>query len=113
MAETPAHRRAKRKAAGPGGKTEVPLRGGQRLDALTKGGGRATEVERSGTAAGLRKAAGRLKKSGAQQKVLQVPQKDMPAAASALRKAGTGGTVKNMSGNKQQRVRKPAKGRRP
>ena len=40
MPETPAHRRAKKRAAGPGGRTEVPLRGKQRLDALTKGGGR-------------------------------------------------------------------------
>ena len=38
MPETPAHRRAKKRAAGPGGRTEVPLRGAQRLGALTKGG---------------------------------------------------------------------------
>ena len=112
MAEKSAHRRAKAKAAGRGGRTEVSLRGGQRLDALTKGGGRVTEVERSGTAAGLGKAAGRLKKAGTRQKVLQVPQKDMGAAAIALRKAGVSGTVKNMSGTKWWRVRRPAKGRR-
>ena len=80
MSETPAHRRAKRRAAGPGGRTEVPLRGNQRLDALSKGGGRATEVERSGSSAGLNSAAQRLKKSGAPGKVLQVPQKDMGGA---------------------------------
>ena len=44
MAEKDAHRRAKNKAAGARGKTEVPLPGHQRLDALTSGGGRATEV---------------------------------------------------------------------
>ena len=77
MSETPAHRRAKRRAAGPGGRTEVPLRGNQRLDALSKGGGRATEVERSGSSAGLNSAAQRLKKSGAPGKVLQVPQKEV------------------------------------
>ena len=115
MAEKPTHRRAKAKAAGRGGRTEVPLHGGQRLDALTKGGGRATEVERSGTGYGLYKAASRLEKAGAPRKVLQVPQKDMPAAATALRKAGIGGTVKNMSGTKQFYVRKPraTKRRRP
>lgn len=106
MAESYSHRRAKNRAAGRGGRTEVRLRGNQRLDALTRGGGRATEVERSGNASGLRKAAGRLKKSGASQKVLQVPQKDMRAAGAALRKAGIGGTVKNMSGTRKTRVRK-------
>ena len=92
MSETRAHRRAKIRAAGSGGRTEVPLPRGQRLDALTKGKGRATEVERSGSATGLQAAAKRLKLSGAPQKVLRVPQKDM-SAATALRRAGIGGTV--------------------
>ncbi len=39
MPEKPSHRRAKNKAAGPGGRTEVPLPGGKRLDARTQGGG--------------------------------------------------------------------------
>ena len=109
MSESPAHRRAKRLAAGPGGRTEVPLRGKQRLDALSKGGGRATEVERSGSSSGLGSAAHRLKKSGAPQKVLQVPQKDMGGAVKAMQRAGIGGTVKNMSGTKHWRVRPPKK----
>ena len=109
MPETPAHRRAKRRAAGLGGRTEVPLRGNQRLDALSKGGGRATEVERSGSSTGLNSAAQRLRKSGAPQKVLQVPQKDMGSAVKAMRKAGIGGTVKNMGGTKHWRVRPPKK----
>lgn len=106
MSETRAHRRAKIRAAGSGGRTEVPLPRGQRLDALTKGKGRATEVERSGSATGLQAAAKRLKLSGAPQKVLRVPQKDMSAAATALRRAGIGGTVKNMSGTKRFYVRR-------
>jgi len=105
MPEKPSHRRAKTKAAGPGGQVEVPLRGGKRLDALTEGGGRATEVERSGTSQGLTAAARRLKQTKAAQKVLQVPQKDMNAAAQAMRKVGTGGTVKNMSGTRRRSVR--------
>ena len=113
MVEKRAHSRAKAKAAGRGGRTEVPLPGGRRLDALTKGGGRATEVERSGTKTGLDAAARRLKKAGTPQKVLQVPQKDMRAAANALRGAGISGTVKNLSGTKRRRVRRTAKGRRP
>ena len=83
MAEKDAHRRTKIKAAGARGKTEAPLPGNQRLDVLTSGGGRATEVERSGTPAGLKAAAQRLKNSDATQKILQVPQKDMDAAAHA------------------------------
>ena len=104
MPETRAHRRAKKRAAGRGGRTEVRLRGNKRLDALTRGGGRATEVERGGSTARLNAAARRLKTSGARQKVLQVPQKDMGAAVTAMRKAGIGGTVKNMGGTKHWRV---------
>lgn len=109
MSETRAHRRAKKRAAGRGGRTEVRLKGGKRLDALTKRGRRATEVERSGSTARLNAAARRLKKSGATQKVLQVPQNDMRAAANAMRNAGIGGTVKNMGSTKRQRVRPPRK----
>lgn len=107
MSESTSHKAAKRRAAGPGGRTEVKLPGGRRLDALTKGGGRATEVERSGNSKNLAQAASRLKASGASQKVLQVPQKDMPAAAKAMRNKSVGGTVKNMSGTKSRRVPKP------
>lgn len=105
MAESRSHRRAKKKAAGRRGRTEVALGGNQRLDALSRSGHRATEVERSGTDAGLTAAARRLKKSGARQKVLQVPNKDMDAAVAAMRKAGIGGTVKNMAGTKRRSVR--------
>ena len=107
MAESTSHKRAKGKAAGPGGQTEVPLPGNRRLDAKTESGKRATEVERSGSNAGLEKAAARLKSSRAPQKVLQVPNKDMPEAARAMRKVGVGGTVKNMGGTKRQSVPKP------
>lgn len=105
MSETSAHRRAKKRAAGVGGKTEVRLPGKRRLDALTKGKGRATEIERSGSSQRLEKAARRLKQSGAKQKILQVPQKDMNPAIKAMKKVGTGGTVKNMGNTKRRRVR--------
>jgi hypothetical protein len=58
MTESSSHRRAKAQAAGKGGETEVSLSGGRRLDARTAGG-RATEIERAGTAAALEKAARR------------------------------------------------------
>ena len=104
MAETPSHKRAKRKAAGKSGQTEVPLPGGRRLDAATPK--RATEVERSGTTAGLKKATRRLRDSGKPQKILQVPQKDMDKAAQAMRDVGVSGTVKNMGDTKRCSVRK-------
>lgn len=104
MGEKPGHKRAKVAAAGESGNTEVPLKGGRRLDAATKN--KATEIERSGSAAGLQKAAKRLKSSRKSQKVLQVPQNDMSKATAAMRKVGTGGTVKNMSGTKRVSVRK-------
>ena len=102
MSETPSHKRAKTAAAGPKGRTEVPLPGGRRLDAASSK--KATEVERSGSRAGLEKAARRLQASNRPQRVLQVPQKDMPAAAKAMQKVGTKGTVKNMSGTKRRSV---------
>ena len=104
MSESNAHKKAKRKAAGKSGQTEVPLSGNRRLDAATKK--KATEVERSGNSASLEKAAQRLKDSKKPQKVLQVPQKDMDKAAAAMKKKGTPGTVKNMSGTKSRSVRK-------
>lgn len=103
MAEKESHKRAKARAAGSSGSTEVPISRGRRLDAATPG--RATEVERSGTPQGLKSAARRLRDSGRSQKVLQVPQKDMPAAARAMRDAGVSGTVKNMGSTKRRSVR--------
>ena len=109
MAETRSHYRARKRAAGRYGKTEVRLKRGRRLDALTSSGKRATEVERSGSHVRLEAAARRLKTSGARQRVLQVPQWHMRAAAKAMRRVGATGTVKNMGGTKRQRVRRPSK----
>ena len=107
MPETKSHQRAKRRAAGTGGRTEKPLPGGQRLDAITSGGHRATEVERSGDPARLHEAVQRLNKSGAPQRVLQVPQKDLEKAAEIARaESNKSMTVKNMGGTQRQRVRK-------
>ncbi len=102
MSESQSHKRAKSRAAGKGGQTERKLPGGKRLDADS--GRRATEVERSGDPAQLEKAARRLGASGRPQKVLQVPQPDMPKAAQAMKKAGVKGSVKNMSGKKRRSV---------
>lgn len=103
MAETTSHRRAKQKAAGKAGRTEAPLSGGGRLDARTPA--RATEIERGGPAR-LKAAAERLKKSGARQKVLAVPQPNMAKAREAMRKVQISGTVRNISGTKRSHVPK-------
>ncbi len=105
MSEKSSHFRAKKRAAGSRGRTEVSLPGNKRLDAITRNRKRATEIERSGLPYRLVAAAQRLKKSRAPQKVLQVPQKDMQNAVRAMYKAGIGGTVKNMVGTKRRRVR--------
>lgn len=104
MSETSSHERAKSKAAGKSGKTEVPLKGKRRLNAASKR--KATEIERSGNMDGLDKAARRLKASRKPQKVLQVPQKDICKAVQAMKNVGVGGTVKNMSGTKRRSVPK-------
>jgi hypothetical protein len=104
MSESEAHKRAKAKAAGQSGQTEKRLSRNRRLDAATPK--RATEVERSGSPAGLQKAARRLRDSGKKQKILQVPQKDMGLAADAMRKVGVSGSVKNMGGTKRRHISK-------
>jgi len=104
MAETGSHKRAKRKAAGASGQTEIPLEGGGRLDAASPR--KATEVERSGDPRKLELAADRLRRSDRPQKVLQVPQKDMEKAVEVMNAMGVSGTVKNMSGTKRRSVRK-------
>ena len=104
MSESESHKRAKARAAGKGGQTEVPLSGGRRLDAATEA--KATEVERSGDIARLRNAAKRLKDSGKRQKVLIVPQNDMKKATSAMSSEGVSGTVKNLGGTKRRSVKK-------
>ena len=105
MAESTSHKTIKNQAAGLLGKTEVPLGGGRRLDALTSRG-TATEVERGGSTARLEAAVERLKDSGAPRKVLQVPHTDIPKAIDAMKDARVAGTVKNLGGTKSVQVSK-------
>lgn len=104
MGETSSHKQTKGAAAGRKGQTEKPLKYGRRLDAVSPGGKRATEVERSGTTQGLKKAVSRLKSVRAPQKVLQVPQPYMPKASQIMRSMKVKGTVKNMTGTKRTSV---------
>jgi hypothetical protein len=103
MSKSESHKRLQVKAAGKDGKTEVKLKNSnKRLDAITKTGKTATEVERSGTSSGLEKAAQRLKIIRSKIKVLQVPQKDMSQAVKAMKTKKVKGSVKNMSGTKRR-----------
>ena len=102
MSESRAHKRAKHKNAGPGGTTEVRLKSGKRLDALSRRG-IATEVERQGIT-GIRKAVSRLKEakktgvaSGAK---LAVPQADFGNAVKEMFRQGVRGRVQNMSNSR-------------
>jgi len=103
MSESQSHKRAKAKAAGKKGNTEVKTTGNRRIDAVTKK--KATEVERSGDMKKLEQASSRLKSSRKKYKILQVPKKDMSKATAAMKKTDTKGTVKNMSGTKRRSVR--------
>ena len=107
MSESASHKRIKRREVGRGGVTETPLAGGRRLDASNRD--KAVEVERSGRTSKLQLAAERLRASGKKQHVLLVPQKDLPKAVDAMKKAGTGGTIKNLSGTRKRTVPKPPK----
>ena len=102
MAEGTTHKRTKAKAAGKSGKTEVPISGNRRLDAVARA--KAVEVEISGQATRLEKAALRLKDSGKKQRILVVPQTHMKKAKAAIRSARTSGTVRNLSGTKYVKV---------
>lgn len=100
MSESKSHKRAKKRAAGKGGRTEVPLNGGKRLDAASST--TATEVERSGSTARLEAAARRLKASRKKKKVLMVPHKDLDKAAEALESQKVKGMATNLSRTKRR-----------
>ena len=103
MAEKSTHKRVKSEIAGKSGRKEVPIKGGRRLDVMTKH--KAVEIERGGPSR-LEKAAHRLKDSRKSQKVLVAPSKSMSKAREAMRKVGVSGTVRNISGTKRSYVPK-------
>lgn len=107
MNRTPrsAFRDAQRRAAGRGGRVDIPLPSGRTLCALTASGRRATEIEHSGSFERLLCAAERLAEIGVRESILLVPQPHMALAAEAMRQVGVIGTVKNMGGTRKIRVR--------
>jgi hypothetical protein len=64
----------------------------------------AEEIDRSGSARHLERAAKRLKHAHAADRVLYVPQWDMAKAELAMRKAGVAGAVSNLCGSKRKLV---------
>lgn len=102
MAEKSTHERMKTKMAEKTGKKEVPIKGGMRLDVMTRH--KAVEIERSKSMSSLKKAATRLEKSGKSQKLLVVPQTSMKSAREAMRAVGVSGTVSNISGTQRSYV---------
>ncbi len=106
MAEKSTHKRLKSEIAGKTGRKEVPIKGGRRLDVVTKH--KAVEIERGGPSR-LEKAALRLKDSRKSQKVLIAPSKSLSKAREAMRKVGVSGTVRNISSTKRSYVPKTTK----
>lgn len=102
MAEKSTHKRMKGKMAGKTGKKEAPIKGGKRLDVMTRH--KAVEIERSKSMTSLKKAATRLEQSGKSQKLLVVPQTSMKSAREAMRTVGVSGTVSNISGTQRSFV---------
>jgi len=69
----------------------------------------AEEIDRSGSARHLERAAKRLKHAHAADRVLYVPQWDMAKAETAMRKAGVTGAVSNLCGSKRRIVGGPGR----
>jgi hypothetical protein len=101
MSESWTHLQAKLRSAGRGGFVEVPLSRNRRLDALSRDGNWATEVELSGNFSRLMRAAWRLKDAPAQQKVLKVHEDQMEMAAAALRRVEVSAWVRNIDGSRE------------
>jgi hypothetical protein len=106
MTEKSTHKKVKSQVAGKTGSKEVTIKGGWRLDVMTKH--KAAEIERGGSSQ-LEKAAYRLKISRKSQKVLIVPSKSIRKAREAMRKVGVSGTVRNISGTKRSYIPKVTK----
>jgi hypothetical protein len=76
----------------------------RRSAARKRGERQAEEVDRSGSARHLERAAKRLKHVNAVDRVLYVPQWDMAKAEIAMRRAGVTGAVSNLCGTRRKLV---------
>ena len=98
MTESLSHKKGKGSAA----KTEIPISGNRRLDAIR--GNFAIEVERGGTPKKIDQALSRLKTQANKLKILRVPQSNMNMALEQARKKNISVTVTNMSKTKRRKV---------
>ena len=97
MSESRSHKKGKGNAA----RTEVPISGGRRLDAIR--GTTAIEVERGGTPRKIDQALSRLSTQANKQKILRVPQSDMNLAVERAKQKNMNVTVTNLSKTKRRR----------
>ena len=93
--------RSHKKGKGSAGRTEVPIKGNRRLDAIR--GNYAIEVERGGSQKKIDKALSRLRTQRNKKKILRVPQKDMSLAVSRARTKNINVTVTNLSKTKRKK----------
>lgn len=98
MTESRSHKKGKGNAS----RTEVPIKGNRRLDAIR--GNSAIEVERSGTRQGLDKAISRLKTQKNKSKILRVPQNHMGLALERAKIKQIKVTVTNLSKTKRKKA---------
>ena len=98
MTESRSHKKGKGNAS----RTEVPISGNRRLDAIR--GTSAIEVERSGTRKGLDRALSRLKTQQNKSKILRVPQNHMGLALERAKVKQTKVTVTNLSKTKRKKA---------
>jgi hypothetical protein len=97
MSASRSHKQGKGNAA----RTEVPISGGRRLDAIR--GTTAIEVERGGTPRKIDQALSRLSTQTNRQKILRVPQSDMDLAVERARQKNMNVTVTNLSKTRRRR----------
>ncbi len=96
MPESRSHEEGKGRAR----RTEVPIPGGQRIDAIR--GRFAIKVERAGTSQKISQALSRLKTQTNKKKILRVPQNDMDLAIQQIRKRDMNVIVTNLSKTKRR-----------
>ena len=97
MSESQSHKKGKGRAA----RTEVPIPGRRRLDAIS--GNHAIEVERGGTTGRIDKALSRLRTQRNRNKILRVPQSDMPLAIERAKVKKMNVTVTNLSKTRRRK----------
>lgn len=93
--------RSHKKGKGSASRTEVPIKGNRRLDAIR--GKHAIEVERGGSPNKIDQALSRLKTQRSKNKILRVPQKDMNLALDQARAKKMKVTITNLSKTKRKK----------